>query len=551
VAFAITLTMIAIRNTGVRIRRSQAQDAGSVYHRIRRFMKNCRSYLPGISFAAVIVALLMSLSSGPALHAESRQNLVVGGDGEAGLCSDDPAAVTTVPGWIVLKGDPSLRCYAAEHFVLPRQGSSGKSFFAGGPYGDSALKQVIDVSSAHETVDTGSTMYTFAGWLGGQGTNPGGVIATAAFLDAQGRVLKQPVTLPAVTAAERRNASALLERRISNRLPSGTRSIAITLQFAGRIGHARGGCADNLSFSLSTPIKAPVLEIPASTVPGFDHVFLVMMENTTYRDVIGDRRNAPYINHLADRGTLLTNATATYHPSDENYLMIAGGAPFVRGGVYFPNVKVKAAHIGDELESAGKTWKGYEQGMGTACGTSTQYDRYFEPDDLPFINFTNIRDNFQRCQAHLVDMSELAGDLRSPGTTPAFAWLAADDYDDGEASYNEGGLVRSLQVQDAWLRKTLDPLFASPAWTSQRSLLILTWDESYETHENHIATILIGSNGTVRAGYESALRANHYSIARTLEEALGIPPLTSNDRYARPLNEAFPQSAAQSAPGRE
>jgi hypothetical protein len=43
----------------------------------------------------------------------------------------------------------------------------------------------------------------------------------------------------------------------------------------------------------------------------------------------------------------------------------------------------------------------------------------------------------------------------------------------------------------------------------------------------------------VRAGYRSPVPANHYSIGRTLEEALGIPPLTANDRYARPLNEAF------------
>jgi hypothetical protein len=30
---------------------------------------------------------------------------------------------------------------------------------------------------------------------------------------------------------------------------------------------------------------------------------------------------------------------------------------------------------------------------------------------------------------------------------------------------------------------------------------------------------------------------NHYSLQRTIEDALGLPPLTNNDKYAQPLNE--------------
>src|SRR6202020_1435360 len=106
---------------------------------------------------------------------------------------------------------------------------------------------------------------------------------------------------------------------------------------------------DNLEFKLSTAVQPPVLEVPHSFVPAFDHVFLVMMENTTYGDVIGDRKNAPFINFLADKGMLLTHSSGTYHPSDENYLAIAGGAAFVKGGVYFPNITVGAGTIADHL----------------------------------------------------------------------------------------------------------------------------------------------------------------------------------------------------------
>ena len=30
---------------------------------------------------------------------------------------------------------------------------------------------------------------------------------------------------------------------------------------------------------------------------------------------------------------------------------------------------------------------------------------------------------------------------------------------------------------------------------------------------------------------------NHYSLQRTIEESLGLPPLTNNDKYAQPMNE--------------
>lgn len=284
-----------------------------------------------------------------------------------------------------------------------------------------------------------------------------------------------------------------------------------------------------MSFSRPVP--------PPAQVPHFDHVFLIMMENTDYGQLIGDAKNAPYMNALAARGTLLANYQALYHPSDENYLAIAGGDTFVGGGVYYPKIHIAARHLGDLIEAAGKGWKSYLEGMGTPCNVTTQYDQNFEPDDGPFINFSNIQNDPARCRAHLVDLSEWFTDLKRAATTPAFAWLAADDYDDGEISGN--GSPKSLRVQDAWLEQTLDPLFASSAWREQKSLLILTWDESNTVANNHIATIVVGSRGTVKAGFVSHRRYDHYSAARTIEAALGLPGMTSNDAYAPAFNDAF------------
>ena len=485
---------------------------------------------------ACLVALAVLGAPGLSRAAPSG-NLIVNGDGEAGLCSSDWNAVKTVPGWQVLLGQPTQVCYSAASFTRPAAPAAGNAFLADGPYGDAAMQQVIDVSSAAAAIDGGGIVYDLSGWLGGYGVYGGQAIVTANFLDANGQLLGTPGKLSGVTASARGLASKFIAEDSAGMVPPGTRSINVQVQFIGTSPSYNVGYVDNLSLTLSTAVAKPVLSAPKSTVPAFDHVFLVMMENTDFAAVIGST-HAPFINSLAQRGTLLANYNGVYHPSDENYLAIAGGDDFVSGAIYFPNIKVDAPHLGDALEAAGKTWKAYEQGMGTPCNTKNNVDSYYEPDDAPFINFTNISGNPARCAAHLFDTVQMSADFATAATTPNFAWIAADDYDDGEASGN--GSATSLGVQDAWLQQTLTPLFASPAWTQQRSLLILTWDESETSSNNHVATIVYGSPGTTGSGALSTHSYSHYSTGRTIEAALGLPPLTANDRYATPINDAFP-----------
>lgn len=62
-------------------------------------------------------------------------------------------------------------------------------------------------------------------------------------------------------------------------------------------------------------------------VPHLDHVFLIMMENHGYSQVI-DNPNAPFINKLAKSANLATNYFAVGHPSLTNYLEVVGGSNF-------------------------------------------------------------------------------------------------------------------------------------------------------------------------------------------------------------------------------
>jgi Phosphoesterase family len=443
-------------------------------------------------------------------------------------CSADPQAATSIPGWIIIAGSPALRCAGSLQARWPGE-AAPRVVIASGPWGASTLHRTIALRPAST-----ARRLTLSADFAAAGREPARASLAAQFLGALGEALGPAFVLRGPWA---RQGEARFERRSVERdIPRDAVGIELHLDLGGRTARARS-YTGNLRLKVSPPATFAPPAPPAAHVPRFDHVFLIMMENTDFGQVIGDRRDAPYINSLAARGTLLANYQAVYHPSDENYLAIAGGDVFVKGAVYFPNIHVAAGHLGDLLEAVGKTWRTYEEGMGTPCNTTTRYDKYYEPDDAPFILFDDIQDDRQRCRAHLVDLSEWPKDLKSAAATPAFAWLAADDYNDGELAGN--GSPESLRVQDAWLRRTLAPLFVSPAWRNQRSLLILTWDESDTSLNDHIATVVLGSKDTVKAGYVSRVRYDHYSSARTIEAALGLPSMTSNDRYARAFEDAF------------
>ncbi len=66
---------------------------------------------------------------------------------------------------------------------------------------------------------------------------------------------------------------------------------------------------------------------PVRGIAHLDHVFLIMMENHAYSQVIGNP-NMPFFNGLAKGSNLATNYFAVGHPSLTNYLEIVGGSNF-------------------------------------------------------------------------------------------------------------------------------------------------------------------------------------------------------------------------------
>ena len=68
-------------------------------------------------------------------------------------------------------------------------------------------------------------------------------------------------------------------------------------------------------------------------VPHLDHVFVIMMENHGFSQIVGNP-NAPFINSYAKKANAATNYFAIAHPSLTNYLEVVGGSNF---GVHTDN----------------------------------------------------------------------------------------------------------------------------------------------------------------------------------------------------------------------
>jgi hypothetical protein len=85
--------------------------------------------------------------------------------------------------------------------------------------------------------------------------------------------------------------------------------------------------AAGLSLALmAAPMFANEGAVPKG-VPHLDHVFVIMMENHGYNQLINNP-NAPYIDRYAKIANLATNYFAIAHPSLTNYLEVVGGSNF-------------------------------------------------------------------------------------------------------------------------------------------------------------------------------------------------------------------------------
>jgi phosphatidylinositol-3-phosphatase len=270
-------------------------------------------------------------------------------------------------------------------------------------------------------------------------------------------------------------------------------------------------------------------------VPAFDHVFVIVMENHSYAQIIGNTSQAPYINQLAGQHGLATNYFAVTHPSLPNYLALIGGSTFgitTDCTTCFVNAPNLAA---DRLVPSGRSWKGYMESMPSTCylGSTSLYAQKHNP----FVYFNDVRTTSQ-CN-NIVPFTQLAGNLTSTSTTPDYVWITPNLCNDMHDC--------SISTGDTWLKNNVPTILNSPAYTSQNSLLLITWDEDDSSQSNHVPTIVIAKS--VSAGFRSTTHYTHYSLLKTIEQAWGLAPLTANDTNASAMSDFFGATSAPLPPG--
>ncbi len=485
--------------------------------------------------AASAAGLMAQPAAGPGT------NLLLNPGAQAGAASAEGWDAVTIPGWQVASGLPTVVPYGAPR-LAPATGHwpavHGGSLFAGGAGGTARLAQVVSLRQQAGQPLPAGTRYRLSGWLGG--TAKSRATVTVAFLSAAGGVLAHRAV------GHGGNSDRLARGAATGTLPRGAASARVTLTLATSLTNDDGpnaplvgydrAVADGLGFSVSAAVRRPPpLTPPPVHVPRYQHVFLFYFENEDYGSVLGNAKQAPYLNSLVPRSSVLASFFAEEHPSDANYLALAGGSAF---GIPLTDpleensqYTIRARNVGDLIGARHETWKAYLQSANGPCD-DTVHKNYWD-DDEPMTYFADVRLQPAYCAAHLLPLAALRTDLASAATTPNFAWVAPDDCSDMEGC--------GIRAGDQFLASQLGAIMRSPAWRTQRSLAIITFDEDNYDHEHpaqRVLTLMIGSSG-VRQGYVSHVRYTHYSLLRTVEGALGLGTLTRNDLYAQPVNDVF------------
>jgi hypothetical protein len=271
-----------------------------------------------------------------------------------------------------------------------------------------------------------------------------------------------------------------------------------------------------------------------TTVPRYQHIFLIVMENHDYDDIIGSKQ-APHLNALARQYGLATNYWAVSHPSEPNYIALIGGSTFgvVDDNSYTQNA-INEPYLGSQLEAARLTWKSYQQGLpapGFTGDTSNSAGNVYASKHNPFLNFLPHYPESQRAaeMANIVPGAQLATDLNSDAA-PNFAFITPGLCEDMHGDPACGDEDHLISAGDNFANDTVTQIMRSSMWSHGNNAIVITWDEStlglaigprgIDAGGGHVPTIVITSHGP--RGVTDSAPYNHYALLLTIEDAFGL-----------------------------
>ena len=242
----------------------------------------------------------------------------------------------------------------------------------------------------------------------------------------------------------------------------------------------------------------------ATSVPAFDHIVLVMFENHAYSQINGSS-SAPTFNSLASQGAKFTQAYGVTHPSEPNYLAIFSGKTQGITDDSCPHT-FSGSNLGSQLIGAGKTFKGYSEGMPSDGYTGCSSGEYRRKHN-GWVNFSNVPGASNLTYADFPSSANYAG-------LPTVSYVSPNMCNDMHDC--------SVGTGDAWLKNNLT---AYATWAkANNSLLIITFDEDNGSSSNHIFTAFVGAHTQVGS---FSNQINHYNVLSTIESAYGLTHLNS------------------------
>jgi len=258
-------------------------------------------------------------------------------------------------------------------------------------------------------------------------------------------------------------------------------------------------------------------------VPAFNHVVVVVLENKSRAQVLGNPA-APAFNAFARRGAVLRAYRGVTHPRLPNYLALVSGSTH---GISSDctSCTVGGRSLADTLEARKLTWKAYAEGLPRAGWTGPSRGRYAKKH-VPFLYFRRVLDRPARLK-RVVPLTQLARD-RAAGHLPNFGLVVPDLCHDMHDC--------SVATGDAWLKRFLPPLLKLPG-----TAVFVVFDES-DTADPGVPALALGP--LVRARSYSTSKMSHYALLRTIEEGFGLPLLGQSAR-------ATPVTGIWSLPPRE
>jgi len=268
-----------------------------------------------------------------------------------------------------------------------------------------------------------------------------------------------------------------------------------------------------------------------TVVPGkqFDRFIQIWLENTDFQVA----NTSATFRTLASQGILLDQYYAVTHPSEPNYVAVVGGDFFGMGDDNFYNIPANVSTVVDILEEKNISWASYQESMPTVGfqGFNSSSPNYLNASAPPYVYYVRkhnpliIYDSIATVPARtslIRTFNDFAADVNA-SSIPQWLFITPNIVDDGHDT--------TIDFASQWLEFWLLPLLKDTRFNDNRTLILLTFDETEdETVNNRVLSILLGGAvpeklvGTVDSTYYT-----HYSAISTVSANWGLGSLGRGD----------------------